>query len=200
MNTMNHKEYNCEEKTLCERCQNACGRCAWSAFGMPVNGWTATKVKLNAQHNREPLYIETYRVFECPLFNADAERHTPNIRSDRVMVLAYAILFDAVSEYAYMLKRRSERGETQELNKRIKHAEQWFLSESNADLLNLCGIEMDPQLVLDAIKVDPLGVIERLRVNYWESNETNEPKRRGRKPNSLWDNPKLQIRNAERKY
>lgn len=199
MNTFRKENKTVMANTLCAKCSNACGRCAWSALMIPVAGWTAKKTKINAQHNREPLFVETYRVIECPLFQADKEQHTETIRTDKVKTLIYAILIRAVSDYAtYQIKLAKSAHPTAYLLQNIREVERFLNAPMTADMLNVCGLGMDPQLIIDAVKADPHGVIERLRINYGET-QNEEPKQRGRKRSNCWDNPRLQINKAERK-
>lgn len=51
--------------TLCWDCVNATNsRCSWSKRFIPVEGWTATKTRLNVTTR----YVESYIVHECPQF------------------------------------------------------------------------------------------------------------------------------------
>ena len=54
-------------KTLCWKCENACGDCSWSDHWehRPVPGWKAvpTQMKLNNYRNGE-----SFIVIECPEF------------------------------------------------------------------------------------------------------------------------------------
>lgn len=49
--------------TLCELCENACGKCSWSKAGdmKPVEGWDAIRKDLFGN-------IESYIVLDCPQF------------------------------------------------------------------------------------------------------------------------------------
>lgn len=202
MNTKNHKPYkNADSSTLCSKCSNACGKCTWSAFGAPVDGWTAIKTVLNTQHNRDPQQIDTFKVIECPKYIPDVERHTPDFRSDKTITLIHAILLQAVRDYASYIVKRNNGKMTQFLMQNIDEAERFFKSPFAGDMLHVCGLDMEPQLIIDAIAADPLGVIERLRINYGldDPNEPDEQKRRGRPRKNCWDDPKFQINKAERK-
>ena len=55
---------------LCWTCQNACGRCVWSKYGLPVPGWTATKN--NIPENGE--YSATYHIYAWPRYKADRKK------------------------------------------------------------------------------------------------------------------------------
>lgn len=61
---------------ICFTCENACGKCPWSAVDQktgqvkfdPVPGWTAEKVLLRIGKNRSSAYVETYHITDCPLY------------------------------------------------------------------------------------------------------------------------------------
>ena len=58
---------------ICFTCENACGKCPWSAVDQktghvkfdPVPGWTAEKVLLRVGKKGT---TETYHITECPLY------------------------------------------------------------------------------------------------------------------------------------
>jgi hypothetical protein len=94
---------------ICFECKKACGGCSWSAFDPytgkikyePVPGWTAEKVLLNIGG----VYVETYHIKECPLFEEDEPRNVD-----------YRELTYTESEYflkniGYLLKRWEKNGE-----------------------------------------------------------------------------------------
>ena len=198
MNTILHKVYKSEAyRTLCTKCDKACGRCSWSAFGIPVKGWVAEQTKINVNHARDEVSIDSFNVLECPNFSIDKERHTPTIRTDRVMTLIYAILIRAISDYAsYQIKLKKSAHPTRYLLQSINEVERYLNDPMTADMLHACGFDLDPMLIINAVKADPLGVIERLRISYGVTED--EPKKIGRPRSNCWDNPRLPIRNAER--
>ena len=68
---------------ICFTCQNACGRCSWSAINPatnkprfePVPGWTAQKVLLSLGAARGKKYVtETYHITACPEYVPDDVR------------------------------------------------------------------------------------------------------------------------------
>jgi hypothetical protein len=61
-----------ENTQLCWRCQNACGNCSWSKELKPVDGWQATKIKINDSRNRN---IYSYSITKCPLFIPDDKEY-----------------------------------------------------------------------------------------------------------------------------
>lgn len=65
--------------TLCWKCQNACGNCAWSRWkhNQPVEGWLAMPIKIKlggGDAKRAKEYIDSYIVLECPEFLEDEPR------------------------------------------------------------------------------------------------------------------------------
>ena len=56
------------DNSLCFDCQNAVCGCSWSKRFEPVDGWTATPVKIRSEQKR---YIDSYVVKKCPLFVPD---------------------------------------------------------------------------------------------------------------------------------
>ena len=53
--------------TLCWDCSKATGKCLWSSFGKPIEGWDADFIKANGT---KP--YSTYMVYGCPEFDRDA--------------------------------------------------------------------------------------------------------------------------------
>ena len=62
--------YTKNEVTLCWSCKRATGFCSWSEDFTPVEGWeaTPTKVKLAARNGNNRLFVDSYLVHKCPLF------------------------------------------------------------------------------------------------------------------------------------
>ena len=66
------KKYADENSTLCWSCKNACGRCEWSAFFIPVRGWNAKETFIKNQHKGTE--YKSYHVYECPKYIPDRGR------------------------------------------------------------------------------------------------------------------------------
>ena len=61
------------ENTLCWTCQNATGKCSWSARLEPVKGWKAKAFKLKmVVRNKVATYRTSYVVKECPKYIKDS--------------------------------------------------------------------------------------------------------------------------------
>lgn len=56
--------------TLCWSCDKACGLCAWSHDGKPVDGWTAEKTVVHS-HRVES---NSYHVIACPEYQRERRR------------------------------------------------------------------------------------------------------------------------------
>ena len=55
-------------ETLCEICGRACGRCLWSAAGLPVPGWEAVRRDIFMTDEQGGHMTESYVVLECPAY------------------------------------------------------------------------------------------------------------------------------------
>lgn len=60
-----------ELSTICWDCKRAVLGCSWSKSYTPVRGWNAIKTKIEINNNGIRKYIDSYKVIECPLFEAD---------------------------------------------------------------------------------------------------------------------------------
>lgn len=50
---------------LCWNCENATGKCSWSACFIPVEGWTAKATKIK---DGDGEIVHSYRIMQCPQF------------------------------------------------------------------------------------------------------------------------------------
>lgn len=152
--------------TLCERCQNACGRCEWSDKLQPIGGWVAIKTNIKRHHKRSETLFESYRVLRCPLFRADDERHTKTILYDRTMLLIERIAIQAVKDYAYACYKAQTDSVAYRLNHDACETRRWLLSPVAEDMFYSCGVNIEPKRLVALIEADPLGVLERIKINY----------------------------------
>lgn len=60
-----------ELSTICWDCKRAVLGCSWSKSYTPVPGWNAIKTQIAAYDKDRKIYYESYKVLECPLFEAD---------------------------------------------------------------------------------------------------------------------------------
>ena len=72
-----------KKANICFDCKKACGHCSWSGLDAkgnpkfePVPGWTAKKSKMLIGRNKKgkKLYIDTYHITACPLFEQEKKR------------------------------------------------------------------------------------------------------------------------------
>ena len=156
--------------SICRNCEKAGGRCSWSAVFVPVKGWDAEPTKINISGRRS---IGSYLVKSCPLFQADDARHTKTIRTDSVKPFGLALLVSAVRDYAtatIKIKRCRLTGKSPAKYARylstVSQTEWWFRSSLVTDILDVCGIKTDPDVLLQAIRSDPEGVLNRIKQQY----------------------------------
>ena len=57
-------------ETLCDLCENACGRCCWSRKDeqRPVPGWDAVRRDVPMRYEDRTVWMESYVVLWCPQF------------------------------------------------------------------------------------------------------------------------------------
>ncbi|MBE7092996.1 MAG: hypothetical protein E7365_07470 [Clostridiales bacterium] len=79
-----------KEDQLCWDCQNALGRCPWSARGEEVEGWTAEKTLIPNGCDSE--YTESYKITKCPMFIKDEERLPIVLPGDRITIKTLATI------------------------------------------------------------------------------------------------------------
>ena len=59
-----------QANTLCWTCQNATGKCSWSARLEPVEGWKAKKIKVKGNFYTQQK-VDSYIVKKCPQYIKD---------------------------------------------------------------------------------------------------------------------------------
>lgn len=147
------------EKSKCQDCANACGKCTWSNCFVPVVGWDATPTISHTGYGD----INSYIVHSCPMFQADKKRHTEDIRIDKVRPLAFRILLSAIRDYARALTGRKDKYALYHPSIEIDQVERFFKEPIIDDMLDVCGISMDPDRILRAVRDDPVGTLYRIR-------------------------------------
>lgn len=60
-------------ETLCELCGRACGRCLWSAVGLPVPGWEAVRRDIRMTEEEGWHMAESYVVLDCPAYRPEPQ-------------------------------------------------------------------------------------------------------------------------------
>ena len=161
--------FNEKPDTLCWSCHNACGRCAWSAFGIPVDGWTATETTVRC--DRGPLRhktIQSYIVIECPRYEPDKPMQAKNITDECFKHLLYALLNDLIWDYAnayVKLQAETDGAKRIRSEQTMKEIESYVSKPMFDDIVNVFKLMVDGPKLLDLIKRDPLGVIDRMNAN-----------------------------------
>lgn len=167
MAKINPRDYMDIDRTLCQRCANACGECEWSARFEPVKGWTAEPTIVHILY-RQGLEknMESYLVTKCPRFQADEQRHTKTIRTDRVKAFAFKLILSAIEDYADALSKRDKvRKDSTPWNTEgvIIECEKYLKCDMVIDMLDLLGIKMNPERMLQMVRDDPSGTLKRIR-------------------------------------
>ena len=149
-------------ETLCFRCGNACGGCSWADRFVPVSGWTATPTKIRA--NCKIGQIDSYYVEACPEFQAD--KRITRIHSDGFKPLLYAIMNSMVRDYAFSYVKYQENPSADNaiyLQRTMGEIESFCKSAFFEDVVDVLGIMADGPKMLEMIRNDPLGTLERLK-------------------------------------
>jgi hypothetical protein len=126
--------------------------------------------------------VESYNVLGCPLFVADKKRHTERIREDRLTTLVYKIIERAIIDYAKILT------EPDKTDRRINDGcvkskaavnqetiEQFFNDPNTDDMLHVCGIKITGSHILNMIRSDPHGVLDRIHKISKGENKFEKP-------------------------
>ena len=158
--------FNEKPDTLCWSCHNACGRCAWSAFGIPVDGWTATETTVRG--HRGPFRhktIQSYIVSECPRYEPDKPLLADEVTDDGFKHLLYALLNDLVWDYAnayVKLQAETDEDKRIRLEQIVKEIESYVDKPMFDDIVNVLELMVDGPKLLNMIRNDPNGVIGRM--------------------------------------
>lgn len=149
-----------KQKQLCEECRNACGGCKWSDELLPVDGWNAepTKIYIN---KRKP--IDSFHVIECPEYVPDRKRNVDHLTNDAAYRLMYAILFAMVRDYANScIKLYVERKPGALAYQKLKEIESYVKTPIFDEMLGVLQFNTDGPKLLEMIRADPLGVLQRI--------------------------------------
>lgn len=66
---MKHNKKNVD--SICWDCKHATGGCSWSREFEPVSGWNAEKTLIKGYRDDDNYLVNSYCVYECPLFEHD---------------------------------------------------------------------------------------------------------------------------------
>ena len=58
-------------QTLCWSCKNACNKCFWSKYFMPIHGWDAEPTEITQKTDCGIRSIKSYYVKACPQYEYD---------------------------------------------------------------------------------------------------------------------------------
>lgn len=160
---------------MCQGCARAVGACPWSRDLVPVPGWDADETIARLFH-KNGIDIDTgsYLVKKCPLFRADEQRHTETIRIDRVKPFAFKLIISAIEDYAnaFIQRDRSLRDSMAWSSGRvIIECEKYLKCDMVADMLDLLGINMNVDRMLQMVREDPQGTVNRIKTMLSETNQ-----------------------------
>lgn len=175
---MSHKEYDRDERTICEHCKNACGKCSWSASLLPVKGWVATPTKVRGARDN---ILDSFRVYYCPLFDHDDKKHTPNLNQESTAKLMFAVLRQSVLDYSAAVVKMQKKNKPLEDSDMILEIRRFFMSQIGTDMFFALGINAEPDQIWKAIERDPQGVVDRLCVSYGEELDRHRQNREFKK-------------------
>ena len=158
--------YNEKPDTLCLSCNNACGRCAWSAFGIPVDGWAATETSVKGDRGpSRTKMIQSYIVSECPQFKPDEPLRAERVTDEGFRHLVFAMLCDLVWDYATAcIKLQAETNSEKRIRseKTMKEIESYVSKPLFDDIVDVFELMIDGPKLLELIRRDPHGVIGRM--------------------------------------
>lgn len=149
-----------KQKQLCATCGRACGGCRWSDELLPVDGWNAEPSKIYI-NKRKP--IDSFHVIECPEYVPDRKRNVDHLTNDAAYRLMYAILFAMVRDYANSCRKLYiERKPGALAYQKLKEIESYVKTPMFDEMLGVLKFSTDGPKLLEMIRADPLGVLQRI--------------------------------------
>ena len=146
-------------ESLCFKCGNCVDGCSWSRTFTPVDGWKAEPNYINSDE------AESYHVVECPQYKPDAARNIEKIHEDGFKPLLYAMLNSMVRDYAnayIKLQANPDADKALLLDGTLKEIESFVKQPMFEDIVDVLEIMADGPKLLELIRRDPQGVIDRL--------------------------------------
>lgn len=146
-------------ESLCFKCGNCVDGCSWSRTFTPVDGWKAEPNYINSDE------AESYHVIECPQYKPDAARNIEKIHDDVFKPLLYAMLNSMVRDYAnayIKLQANPDADKALLLDGTLKEIESFVKQPMFEDIVDVLEIMADGPKLLELIRRDPNGVIDRL--------------------------------------
>lgn len=149
-----------KQKQLCEECRNACGGCRWSDELLPVDGWSAEPSKIYIDKHKP---VDSFHVIECPMYIPDRKKNVDHLTNDAAYRLMYAILFAMVRDYANSCKKLYvDRENSASAYKKLKEIQSYVKTPMFDEMLGVLKFDTDGAKLLEMIRTDPLGVLERI--------------------------------------
>ena len=149
-----------KQKQLCETCGRACGGCKWSDELLPVDGWSAEPSKIYI-NKRKP--IDSFYVKSCPEYRPDGPKNIGHLTNDAAYRLMYAILFAMVHDYADSCRKLYVEQKPDALAyQKLKEIKQYVNTPMFDEMLGVLQFNTDGPTLLEMIRADPLGVLQRI--------------------------------------
>lgn len=149
-----------KQEQLCAKCANACGGCRWSDDLLPVEGWDAEPTKVYIDSGTP---MDSFLVKSCPMFKPDGPRHVKSLTDDAFYRLIYAMLFELVREYAHSYKTfMIDHRERTIAWIKMDEIERYVKTPMFDEMLGVMKLPIDGPKLLEMIRSDPLGVIQRV--------------------------------------
>ena len=149
-----------KQKQLCATCGRACGGCRWSDELLPVEGWNAEPSKIYID-KRKP--VDSFHVIECPQYIPDRKKNVDHLTNDAAYRLMYAILFAMVRDYANSCRKLYiEKKPGALAYQKLKEIESYVKTPMFDEMLGVLQFNTDGPELLEMIRADPLGVLQRI--------------------------------------
>lgn len=158
------KNWNVKPESLCFLCANSKGGCSWSDRFEPVEGWKATKTVIHP--NITSGRVDSYFVEDCPLFQADPPKQFTSIHPEAFRPFIIAIITAMVRDYAdAYVKLNSDPKPDGAIYKELimKEIESYASSGFFEDVVDYLGLMVNGQKLLEMIRNDPQGILNRLK-------------------------------------
>lgn len=102
-----------KHETLCWKCEWASAndkKCPWATSFEPVPGWDAKPTKVKADKQSQHEYVDSFDVYECPLFELLGELKRRNAEKEKTA--EQRIFCHCTQEHVEKIKRLRGEGKT----------------------------------------------------------------------------------------